>query len=256
MRIGKYCKLNDEVAVFLSRLIISMLMVWRTIIPKLEQNFYLLTKLFEYAALFGVTYQMAILLDIVSVETLHTTYAHCILLYITKWMQRYKFSLLQLFKGKKWNELKQALDSNEYTREQLFLGTVIFTLILLIYPTIWVFYCITLVVYLPVFFMRAVVKCLIQVMTKIPFYYLIYNLIFPSSYKESIYFAHKFCWDKSKKVIEGTEERTTKNSNTIVLKDSHEFEIECPPFSTSTLLQPLIHTIKSCKGYLYFWRVI
>ncbi|GFE53552.1 N-acetylglucosaminyl transferase component Gpi1 [Babesia ovis] len=259
MRIGKYCKLNDEVAVFLSRLIISILIVWRAIVPTLRQYFYVLSRLFQYSALCGITYQMAVFLDIVSIETLHMAYAHCVLLYITKWTQRYQFSLLQLIKGKKWNELKQALDSNDYTREQLFLGTVIFTLLLLIYPTIWVFYCVTLVVYLPLFVTRALVKGLIEIMTKIPYYFIAYNVIFPRHYKENIYFVHPIHWDNALYGMEGKELAPVGNNpkhGDRFVEGARKLEVKCSPFSSNTILKPMIQALKSCKANLFFWRIV
>ncbi|ORM40075.1 N-acetylglucosaminyl-phosphatidylinositol biosynthetic protein gpi1 [Babesia sp. Xinjiang] len=257
MRIGKYCKLNNEVAAFLSRLIISMLVVWSVIVPKLHESFLWFSRLFQYSALFGITCEIAVLADIVTIETLHMAYAHCILLFITKWMHRYKFSLLQLIKGKKWNELKQALDSNEYTREQLFLGTVMFSLLLLIYPTIWVFYCVTLVVYLPVIVVKILLRSVIQVITMFPSYYLVYNVLFPNRYKEGIYFVHEIVWPSSLYGMEGWKLDlfgVNRRTGVVNKKGSGRTEIRCGSFSARTFTQPIIQGLKSCKSNLCFWR--
>jgi len=49
-------------------------------------------------------------------------------------------SLWRLFRGKKWNPLRQRVDSMPHTVEQLFVGTVGFTVLLFLYPTTLVFY--------------------------------------------------------------------------------------------------------------------
>ncbi|GBE58545.1 n-acetylglucosaminyl transferase component gpi1 [Babesia ovata] len=256
MRIGKYCKLNNEVAVFVSRLLLSVLVVWRLIKPKIRENFTIISNIFQYSALFGVTCHTAVLVDILTIETMHVAYAHCIMLYLTKWMQRYLYSLLQLFKGKKWNVLKQSLDSNNYTREQLFLGTVIFTLLLLIYPTIWVFYCVTLLVYLPVFVARAFGKTVIEVMTKFPWYFLAYNTVFPRRYKEGIYFvAHNHGVDSSRNadVNGAAAEASAAGEDLRVAPPGLLLEMRCTPFSPRTVVQPMLKALKSCCGSLNFW---
>ena len=48
--------------------------------------------------------------------------------------------LQRLFRGKKWNPLRQRVDSMPHTVEQLFVGTVGFTVLLFLYPTTLVFY--------------------------------------------------------------------------------------------------------------------
>jgi len=49
-------------------------------------------------------------------------------------------SLWRLFLGKKWNVLHCRVDSAEYSLDQLLLGTVMFTVITFLMPTILVYY--------------------------------------------------------------------------------------------------------------------
>lgn len=49
-------------------------------------------------------------------------------------------SLWRLFRGKKWNVLHSRLDSADYTLDQLLLGTVIFTTMMFLLPTVLVYY--------------------------------------------------------------------------------------------------------------------
>lgn len=248
MRIGKYCKMNNEVALFLSKLLLSKIIVWHVIKPYIRKNFFVVTKIFHYSAILGVTWQVAVLVDLMTIQTIHVAYAHRIMFFITKCSQKYLFSLLQLFKGKKWNEIKQSLDSNDYTREQLFLGTVIFTLLLLIYPTIWIFYIATLIVYLPIALTRTISRGLIRILTRVPTYFIAYNIVFPKTYKKDICIKY------------GEERGTISDIATSDMKEGvdlgpdgeittvnvqSELEVRCSPFTTETLVESILAGLKS-----------
>jgi len=49
-------------------------------------------------------------------------------------------SLWRLFRGKKWNVLRKRVDSAVYNIDQLFLGTLLFTILLFLWPTTALFY--------------------------------------------------------------------------------------------------------------------
>ena len=49
-------------------------------------------------------------------------------------------SLWRLFRGKKWNVLRQRVDSATYDVNQLFIGTLLFTILLFLLPTTSLFY--------------------------------------------------------------------------------------------------------------------
>ncbi len=49
-------------------------------------------------------------------------------------------SLWRLFRGKKWNVLRQRVDSASYDVDQLFIGTLLFTVLLFLLPTTALYY--------------------------------------------------------------------------------------------------------------------
>lgn len=49
-------------------------------------------------------------------------------------------ALLRLFVGRKYNPLRGSIDSCEYTNQELFVGTVAFTILLLLLPTTALYY--------------------------------------------------------------------------------------------------------------------
>lgn len=49
-------------------------------------------------------------------------------------------ALFRLFLGKKQNPLRERVDSCQYKADQLFVGTLLFTILLFLMPTTWVYY--------------------------------------------------------------------------------------------------------------------
>lgn len=49
-------------------------------------------------------------------------------------------ALFRLFVGRKYNPLRGGIDSCEYTNQELFVGTVAFTILLLLLPTTVMYY--------------------------------------------------------------------------------------------------------------------
>jgi len=62
-------------------------------------------------------------------------------------------SLWRLFRGKKWNVLRKRVDSAVYNVDQLFLGTLLFTILLFLLPTTALFYAVFAVVNIITYFL-------------------------------------------------------------------------------------------------------
>ena len=61
-------------------------------------------------------------------------------------------SLWRLFRGKKWNVLRKRVDSAQYDVDQLFIGTLLFTILLFLLPTTAFYYIVFAMVYACTFF--------------------------------------------------------------------------------------------------------
>uniref|UniRef100_A0A915IMD6 Uncharacterized protein n=1 Tax=Romanomermis culicivorax TaxID=13658 RepID=A0A915IMD6_ROMCU len=51
-------------------------------------------------------------------------------------------SLWRLFRGKKFNPLRNRVDSAEYESQQLLFGTLVFTIFVFLMPTVLTYYCV------------------------------------------------------------------------------------------------------------------
>ncbi|CAK1547200.1 unnamed protein product [Leptosia nina] len=96
--------------------------------------------IYQYIGYFGLTFQAAIISDMLCITTFHS---YCIYVYAARLFNIQMSgltALLRLFVGRKYNPLRNCIDSCEYTNQELFVGTVAFTILLLLLPTTLMYY--------------------------------------------------------------------------------------------------------------------
>lgn len=137
-------KLNEELSRFLSSLFISVIEIsysgWiRNCID--ETNLYnAIAVLASISSLVGLTFLLALIVDFLSLITLHFTlfYLTSVRLYGGQiFIMR---SLFYLFYGKKRNVLRNRIDSNFFELDQLVMGTIIFVVLTFLLPTVFSFF--------------------------------------------------------------------------------------------------------------------
>uniref|UniRef100_A0A1A8BCL2 Phosphatidylinositol glycan, class Q n=1 Tax=Nothobranchius kadleci TaxID=1051664 RepID=A0A1A8BCL2_NOTKA len=92
------------------------------------------------SACFGLTFALSLLSDMVALFTFHI---YCFYVYGARLycLKIYGLSSLwRLFRGKKWNVLRQRVDSCSYDLDQLFIGTLLLTILLFLLPTTALYY--------------------------------------------------------------------------------------------------------------------
>ena len=83
---------------------------------------------------------IALFSDLLSILTLHIYSFYIASARIYNWQLTIIISLFHLFRGKKRNVLRNRIDSCDYDLDQLLLGTILFTLLFFLLPTVLVFY--------------------------------------------------------------------------------------------------------------------
>lgn len=83
---------------------------------------------------------IALFSDLLSVLTLHIYSFYLASARIYHWQLTILVSLFHLFRGKKHNVLRNRIDSCDYDLDQLLVGTIFFTLLFFLLPTVVVFY--------------------------------------------------------------------------------------------------------------------
>lgn len=93
-----------------------------------------------FSAFAGATMPISLFADLVSLFSLHIYSFYIASARIFNWQLMIIISLFHLFRGKKRNVLRNRIDSCDYDLDQLLLGTILFTLLFFLAPTVFVFY--------------------------------------------------------------------------------------------------------------------
>uniref|UniRef100_A0A8C0N057 Phosphatidylinositol glycan anchor biosynthesis class Q n=1 Tax=Canis lupus familiaris TaxID=9615 RepID=A0A8C0N057_CANLF len=131
------------------------------------------------SACLGLTVALSILSDIIALLTFHIYcfYVYGARLYCLKICGL--SSLWRLFRGKKWNVLRQRVDSCSYDLDQLFIGTLLFTILVFLLPTTALYYLVFTLLRLLVVAVQGLIHLLMDLVNSLPLYSLSLRLCRP-----------------------------------------------------------------------------
>ena len=78
--------------------------------------------------------------DLLALSTLHLYLFHLLMTSLYRWHLSVIYSLQNIFRGRKFNVLRQRVEPHTYAVDQLLVGTVLFTLAAFLFPTVLVFH--------------------------------------------------------------------------------------------------------------------
>ncbi|XP_058893507.2 phosphatidylinositol N-acetylglucosaminyltransferase subunit Q isoform X2 [Kogia breviceps] len=122
------------------------------------------------SACLGLTVALSILSDIIALLTFHIYcfYVYGARLYCLK--IHGLSSLWRLFRGKKWNVLRQRVDSCSYDLDELFIGTLLFTVLVFLLPTTALYYLVFTLLRLLVVTVQGLIHLLVDLINSLPLY--------------------------------------------------------------------------------------
>ncbi|KAL1961264.1 hypothetical protein VTO42DRAFT_3210 [Malbranchea cinnamomea] len=133
-------KLNNELAVFLGDLFLWVIEHWAGALASLRPYLRHVVYIMGCAGFAGASMSIAMFSDLLSIFTVHIYSFYIASARIFNWQLTIIISLFHLFRGKKRNVLRNRIDSCDYDLDQLLLGTILFTLLFFLLPTVLVFY--------------------------------------------------------------------------------------------------------------------
>ena len=133
-------KLNNELADFLARLVLWVIEHWSSFLWFIQPLLPHLIRFIGWSSFAGATLPIALLSDLLDLLTMHVYAFYIASARIFNWQLTIIISLFHLFRGKKNNVLRKRIDSCDYDLDQLLLGTILFTLLAFLLPTVLVFY--------------------------------------------------------------------------------------------------------------------
>ncbi|KAL6539784.1 hypothetical protein OROHE_011555 [Orobanche hederae] len=163
-------KLNTELAGVLGMICLNAIQIWSTLWIFMGFLFVYFTKGLALCGLiFGLTSAAALIVDVISLATMHVLTLHLFLSLIYSTQIQALAALWRLFRGKKANPLRHRLDSYDYTVEQQVVGSLLFTPILLLLPTTSSFYIFFTILYTSVSFICIVLENAISFIHSTPY---------------------------------------------------------------------------------------
>lgn len=122
------------------------------------------------SACLGLSFALSLLSDMVALLTFHI---YCFYVYGARLycLKVYGLSSLwRLFRGKKWNVLRQRVDSCSYDLDQLFIGTLLFTILLFLLPTTALYYLVFTLLRLVVVLFQGVLHLSVDLVNSFPLF--------------------------------------------------------------------------------------
>jgi hypothetical protein len=136
----------------------------------------------------GLSVQLALVVDLLNVFTLHVRcfYLVAARLHAAQWATLRSF--WYLFRGRKHNVLRERIDTLHHDLEQLLLGTVLFTTLVFLAPTVAFYYVCFAALALALAAIRATLHAVRHAVLTLPFYGLLARAVHPAALPDSIVF--------------------------------------------------------------------
>lgn len=133
-------KLNNELAKFLGDLFLWVIDYWDGCMVQLRPSLPFIVRFIGLSSFAGASLPISLFSDLISLMTIHIYSFYIASARIYNWQLTIIISLFHLFRGKKRNVLRNRIDNCDYDLDQLLLGTIVFTLLFFLLPTVAVFY--------------------------------------------------------------------------------------------------------------------
>lgn len=169
-------KLNTELAKFFGQFLLWVIHFWsRTMVHGL------IIPLIPYmpalgsviSRVGGITLTISVLCDLISFTTLHIYAFYIASAKIFHWQLGVITSLFHLFRGKRQNVLRHRIDSCNYDLDQLLMGTIFFTVLVFLLPTVMVFYGAFALARLSIIILSAVLETVLAFLNHFPLFALL-----------------------------------------------------------------------------------
>ncbi|KAM5578003.1 N-acetylglucosaminyl-phosphatidylinositol biosynthetic protein gpi1 [Rosa sericea] len=190
-------KLNTELAGVLGMISLTAIQIWSTIWIFLGFHFlYVIRGLAISGIIFGLTIPAALIIDLIALVTLHVSTLHWLISLLYSTQIQALAALWRLFRGRKWNPLRQRLDSYDYTVKQHIVGSLLFTPLLLLLPTTSVFYIFFTIMNTTISLICILIEVTISVIHATPYIKVFLWLVRPRRFPSGIWFEIKSVWSQ------------------------------------------------------------
>ena len=163
-------KLNSTLSSVLGKFFLYHIHLWVTFLHLLApavseaEGFSAVMHAFPFL---GICLQLSIAQDIFNAATFHV---HCFYAYARRLFlsqSRGLASLWRLFRGRKLNPLRKRIDTSYNSQDQLFVGTVAFTILLFLFPTTLLYFVIFKALEITVFITNSLISRMVRMVSMV-----------------------------------------------------------------------------------------
>ncbi|KEG02696.1 hypothetical protein YYE_02528 [Plasmodium vinckei vinckei] len=124
-------KLNNNFTSFIGSVVVSILDKWEFFKSLIMFKRNSIIHFFNISSLLGLSIFLSLAIDYFRFITVHVTIIYFFFKRVFSIFHSNMYSL-----GKKWNVLKSRVDTNYYTNEEVILGTMLFAILIFLFPTV------------------------------------------------------------------------------------------------------------------------
>lgn len=136
----------------------------------------------------GVTLQVSLVVDVISLSGFHIYLLYQSMARVYSQLLSVLSSLFRLFRGLKYNMLRNRVDHGNYDIHQLFLGTILFTVSVFLLPTIFAYYIMFTAASLVIFATVVLLCIILAFLNHFPLFPLLLRIKSPGRVPTGIYF--------------------------------------------------------------------
>ncbi|KAJ7078411.1 N-acetylglucosaminyl transferase component-domain-containing protein [Mycena belliarum] len=185
-------KLNTELSRFYSHTFSDLVAMWGYVLqcgaPYLPRILYV----FGVLSASGMTTGIALFSDLLALLTAHIYVCYLLSRVLYARLLRTGGSLWNLFRGKRFNVLRNRTDDWAYDTDQLLFGTILFTLLAFLFPTVLAYYALFALMRLATILLNAGLETQLAFMNHFPLFALMLRAKDPWRLPGGIYFAIEY----------------------------------------------------------------
>ncbi|KAJ2595510.1 pig-Q [Coemansia sp. RSA 1722] len=176
-------KLNNGLDGFLAELFLWLIHFWTVIFQPFTRCLRAVVIVAGWSGFVGgCSMQLAVLSDTLTLATLHTYWFYMVATRIFHWQLVTLYSLFNLFRGRKHNVLRNRIDSCDYDLDQLLIGTILFTLLTYLFPTVLVYYVTFASRRLAIIMAQGLLEILLGILNHCPVFYMMLRIRDPQMF--------------------------------------------------------------------------
>ncbi|KAJ7280423.1 N-acetylglucosaminyl transferase component-domain-containing protein [Mycena rebaudengoi] len=186
-------KLNTELSRFYAHAIGDLVGVWGHLLTHLAPALPALIYGFGLpSACGGLTTLLALLSDLLALASLHLQACYAVSWVLYERGLYMAGGLGRLFRGRRYNVLRRRTDSWEYDTDQLLFGTILFTLLAFLFPTVLAYYALFALMRVATILLNACLEMQLAFMNPFPLFALMLRAKDPWRLPGEIYFSVEY----------------------------------------------------------------